>query len=128
MFWPIPGLISHAGVTGSEGTTCHVHATQMAGLSSPQVLAATGRTHLLHLRYQNSVIRQEQGHQTKACMFLWLGACDACCNCTKLMHMQVTAVMRQKQRISDKGVHIYVCAYASVVHVIQGGVAQNIYN
>ena len=29
-FRPIPGLISCAGATGSVGTTCHAHATQMA--------------------------------------------------------------------------------------------------
>ena len=34
-FQPIPGLISCVGVTGSVGATCHVHATQMAGLRSP---------------------------------------------------------------------------------------------
>ena len=33
-FWPIPGLISCAGVTGSVGITCHARATQMAGLKS----------------------------------------------------------------------------------------------
>ena len=35
-FWPMPGLISCAGVTGSVGITRHAHATQMAGLSSSQ--------------------------------------------------------------------------------------------
>ena len=33
-FWPIPGLISCAGVTGSVGITRHARATQMAGLKS----------------------------------------------------------------------------------------------
>ena len=27
-FWPIPDLISCAGVTGGVGVTCHAHATQ----------------------------------------------------------------------------------------------------
>ena len=31
-FWPVPGLISCAGVTGSVGITRHAHATQIAGL------------------------------------------------------------------------------------------------
>ena len=45
-FQPIPGLISCTGVTGERGVgiTCHEHATQMAGLSSPKMLAAY--THL----------------------------------------------------------------------------------
>ena len=41
MFQPIPGLISCVGVTGSVGITCHAHATQMAGLRSPLMPAAT---------------------------------------------------------------------------------------
>ena len=34
VFWPLPGLSSCAGVTGSVGITRHARATQMAGLSS----------------------------------------------------------------------------------------------
>ena len=35
-FWPIPGLISCAGETGSVGITHHARATQVAGLKSSQ--------------------------------------------------------------------------------------------
>ena len=39
VFWPIPGLISCTGVTGSVGITRHACATQMAGLGPHSLVA-----------------------------------------------------------------------------------------
>ena len=52
----IPGLISCAGVT--RGTTCHAHGTCNTNGWPTDTAAATGHTHLLHLRHQyTSVVR-----------------------------------------------------------------------
>ena len=37
-FWPMPGLFSSAGVTGSVGVLRHAHITQMAGLIESSML------------------------------------------------------------------------------------------
>ena len=71
-FWPMPGLISCTGATGSVGVTCHAHATQMAGLKYPLEPTAAGSTRLLHVRMHdcpnNQIVqRQSADSHVKKC-------------------------------------------------------------
>ena len=72
-FWPMPGLNSNAGVTGSVGHTHHAHDTRMAGLSSSWLQGCL-TTHFVVCTVKPPVLPLPSSLPPAG---LWCGACES---------------------------------------------------